>query len=57
MKRLRKSKHKLPWRSSNHWTRGLGFDFWLGKITHAIEQLSPCATTAEACTLEPMLCN
>ena len=28
--------------------RGLGFDPWSGKIPHALEQLSPCATSTEA---------
>ena len=27
--------------------RGHGFDPWSGKIPHAVEQLSPCATTTE----------
>ena len=26
-----------------------GFEPWSGKIPHAVEQLSPCATTTEAC--------
>ena len=30
--------------------RGHGFDPWSGKIPHAAEQLSPCATTTEAHT-------
>ncbi|XP_059856802.1 cytochrome P450 2A13-like isoform X1 [Delphinus delphis] len=27
--------------------RGHGFEPWSGKIAHAVEQLSPCATTTE----------
>ena len=27
--------------------RGHGFEPWSGKIPHAVEQLSPCATTTE----------
>ena len=27
--------------------RGRGFEPWSGKIPHATEQLSPCATTTE----------
>ena len=45
--------------------RGHGFEPWSGKIPHAAEQLSPCATTTEArepqllkpACLEPMLPN
>ena len=33
------------------------FDPWSGKIPHASEQLSPCATATEASALEPMLRN
>ena len=29
-------------------TRGYGFSLWSGKIPHAVEQLSPRATTTEA---------
>ena len=29
--------------------RGHGIDPWSGKIPHAVEQLSPCAATTEAC--------
>ena len=29
--------------------QGHGFQPWSGKIPHAAEQLSPCATTTEAC--------
>ena len=34
--------------------RGHGFDLWSGKIPQATEQLSPCATTADAQT--PIAC-
>ena len=34
--------------------RGHGFDPWSGNIP---EELSLCATTTEACTLEPVLRN
>ena len=49
--------------------RGHRFEPWSGKIPHAAEQLSPCATTtepalyslrattAEPARLEPTLCN
>ena len=42
---------RLPWWLSG-WEatcqgRGYGFDPWLGKRSHATEQLSPCATTTE----------
>ena len=45
--------------------QGHGFDPWSRKIPHAAEQLSPCATTTEACvtyslhatTTEPTCCN
>ena len=42
----------LPWWHSG-WEsacqcRGYGFEPWSGKIPHATEQLSPCATTTEA---------
>ena len=37
--------------------RGHWFDPWPGTIPHAIEQLSPCATIAEAAHLEPVLWN
>ena len=44
-------RQELPWRSSGHkpacQCRGLWSDPWSGKIPHAAEQLSPCATTAE----------
>ena len=33
--------------------RGHGFDPWSGKIPHAAEQLSPCATTTEPAATEP----
>ena len=35
------------WLASTCRCRGHGFDPWLGKIPHAMEQLSPCATTTE----------
>ena len=34
--------------------RGHGFDLQPGKISHAIQQLSSYATTAEPCALEPL---
>ena len=41
----------LPWWCSSWesacWCRGPGFEPWSGKIPHATEQLSPCATTTE----------
>ena len=37
--------------------KGHGFEPWSGKILHAKEQLSPCATTTEIQSLEPKLCN
>ena len=47
----------LPWwRSSWESTfqcRGLGFEPWSGKIPHATEQLSPCATTTEPVLWSP----
>ena len=43
---------------------GHRFNPWSGKIPHAMEQLSPCATTTEPTSLllkparlEPVLCN
>ena len=48
----------LPW-----WLRGKesacqckrhGFDLWSGKIPHAQEHLSPCATTTEPVCQEPV---
>ena len=33
--------------------QGTGFEPWSGKIPHATEQLSPCATTTELCAVEP----
>ena len=36
---------------------GHGFKPWSGKIPHAAEQLSPCATTTEPARLEPVLHN
>ena len=35
------------WLASTCRCRGHGFDPWFGKIPHAMEQLSPCATTTE----------
>ena len=51
----------LPWWHSG-WEsacqcRGHGFESWSGKIPHAVEQLSPWATTTEPARLEPVLCN
>ncbi|KAM9052748.1 exosome complex component CSL4 isoform 2-T2 [Megaptera novaeangliae] len=37
--------------------RGHRFVPWSGKIPHAVEQLGPCATTAEPARLEPVLRN
>ena len=47
-----KGKLGLPWWHSG-WEsacrcRGHGFEPWPGRIPHAVEQLSPCATTTEA---------
>ena len=58
----------LPWwlsgKESTCKCRRQGFDPWPGKIPHAAEQLSPCATTIEtvlyspgASSTELMLCN
>ena len=59
-----KTKEKYPglpwWRSgweSACQCRGHGFNPWCGKIPHAAEQLSPCATTTELCALEPVSHN
>ena len=49
----------LWWRSgweSACQCRGHGFKPWSGKIPHAVEQVSPCATT-RACALEPVSHN
>ena len=51
----------LPWWRSG-WEsacqrRGHGFKPWSGKMPHATEQLSPCATTTEPARLEPVLHN
>ena len=48
----------LPWWRSG-WEsacqcRGRGFEPWSGKIPHAAEQLSPCATATEPAHLEPV---
>ena len=41
----------LPWWRSGEESacqcRGQGFEVWSGKISHAVEQLSPCTTTTE----------
>ena len=37
--------------------QGPGLEPWSGKIPHAAEQLSPCATTTEPAFLEPVLRN
>ena len=50
----------LWWRSgweSACQCRGHGFEPWSGKIPHAAEQLSPCATATEPARLEPVLCK
>ena len=52
---------RLPWWCGG-WEsacqcRGNGFKPWSGKISHAAEQLSPCATTTEPARLKPVLCN
>ena len=51
----------LPWRHSGSESacqcRGHGFEPWSGKISHAAEQLSPCAATTEPARLEPVLRN
>ena len=39
-----------------HWSLQ-GFDPWSRKIPHALEQLSPCAITADLKHLEPVLHN
>ena len=39
-----------PWIGITYW--GCGFDPWSGKIPHAVEHVSPCATTTE-----PMCCK
>ena len=48
----------LPWHSG--WEpacqyRRHRFDHWSGKIPHAVEQLSSCATTTEPASLQPVL--
>ena len=52
---------RLPWWRSG-WEsacqcRRHGFEPWSGKILHAAEPLSPCATTTEPARLEPVLRN
>ena len=58
---IRLSSPGLPWwysgLESACWCRGHGFDPWSRKIPHAVEQLSPCATTMESTRLEHVLCN
>ena len=48
---LKASKIGLPWWPSGQESacqcRGHGFQPWSGKIPHAAEPLSPCATTTE----------
>ena len=48
---LRKGFLGLPWWCSGQESacqcRGHRFEPWSGKIPHAVEQLSPCATTTE----------
>ena len=56
-KLIQKDTCRLPWWHSG-WEsacrcRGHGFEPWSGKIPHATEQLSPCATTTEPAHLEP----
>ena len=58
---VKKIKRGLPWWRSG-WEsacqcRGHGIEPWSGKIPHAAEQLSPCATTTEPARLEPVLRN
>ena len=52
---------RLPWWHSGYESacqcRGHRFDPWPRKIPHAAKQLSPHATTTEACALEPVFCN
>ena len=47
----------LPWwlsgKESNHQRRRLRLDPWSGRIPHAAEQLSPCATTIEPVLQSP----
>ena len=61
MASIKKQNEGLPWWRSG-WEsacqcRGHGFEPWSGKIPHAVEQLSPCATTTEPACLEPVLRN
>ena len=58
---LKISNWGLPWWRSG-WEsacqcRGHGFEPWSGKISHAMEQLGPWATTTEPACLEPVLHN
>ena len=52
----KKENSGLPWWSSGYESacqcQGRRFDPWSGKIPHAAEQLSPCATT-----IEPACCH
>ena len=45
----------VQWLRASAGGRGHGFDPWSGKISHAGEQLSLCATAAEPECLEPVL--
>ena len=55
-KKKKKENSGLPWWSSGYESacqcQGHRFDPWCGKIPHAAEQLSPCATT-----IEPACCH
>ena len=42
--------------SARQWRRH-GCDSWSGRISHAEEQLSPCTTTTDPVSLEPVLHN
>ena len=48
---LNNTHHGLPWWPSGYESacqcRGHGLEPWSRKIPHAVEQLSPCATTTE----------
>ena len=45
------------WLKSTCQFRGQELDPWSGKISRAVEQLSPSTRTIEIMHLEPMLCN
>ena len=54
----------LSWKESSRQSRRRGFNPWSGKIPHATEELSPCATATEpvlyslgATATEPTSCN